>query len=192
LAAALPGSRLCGESDGLKVEGFDFGNSPTEFKGLDVRGWTVVQSTSNGTRALALAATAAVTFVGCLRNRTAVARALLAGPGAMAMVCSGEQEATTPSVEDSFTAGAIVEALLKADATVQPLAGARLARRLWRSYRGSARAAFAESAHAAHLQRLGFEDDLRFAAEIDVESVVASAALDGTGRIVVRAPTSSG
>ena len=190
LAATLPGSVLCGESNGLKVDGFDYGNSPTEFEGIDVRGWTVVQSTSNGTRALALTASAEVTFAGCLRNRAAVARAALSAPGAIAVVCSGEQDATAPSVEDSFTAGAVVEAVLAADATRTPLAGALLARRLFRSYRRSATAAFAESPHAAHLQRLGFTNDLRFAGAMDVESTVPLATIDAANHVVVRSARS--
>lgn len=190
VAATLSGSVLCGESNGLKVDGFDYGNSPTEFEGIDVRGWTVVQSTSNGTRALALTASADVTFAGCLRNRTAVAQAALRRSGAIAIVCSGDQDATAPSVEDSFTAGAVVEAVLAADATRTPFAGAVLARRLFRSYRRSSTAAFAESPHAAHLRRLGFANDLRFAGEMDVESVVPLATIDGKNRVVVRAARS--
>lgn len=191
LAATLPGSKLCGETNGLRVDGFDYGNSPTEFQGIDVRGWTVVQSTSNGTRALALTASAGVTLVGCLRNRAAVAQAALGAPGAIAIVCSGEREAMAPSVEDSFTAGAVVDALLTADATRTPLPGALLGRRLFRSYRRSATAAFAESPHATHLRRLGFRDDLQFAGTMDVESIVPRATIDDANRIVVRSPSYS-
>ena len=190
LAATLPGSVLCGETNGLTVNGFDYGNSPTEFQDIDVRGWTVVQSTSNGTRALALTASAEVTYVGCLRNRAAVARAALDAPRGIAIVCSGEREATAPSVEDSFTAGAVVEALLAADARWTPLPGALLARRLFRSFRRSPRAAFADSPHAAHLRRLGFQSDLRFASAMDVESVVPVATIDGANRVVVRSARS--
>ena len=191
LAATLPGSKLCGETNGLTVEGFDYGNSPTEFQHIDVRGWTVVQSTSNGTRALALTGAAEVTLVGCLRNRAAAARAAISAPGSLAIVCSGEREATAPSVEDTFTAGAVVEAVLAADDTRTPLPGALLARRLFRSYRRSATAAFAESPHAAHLRRLGFQADLRFAGELDVVSVVPVATVDEAGRIVVRRATAA-
>ena len=76
LAAALPGARLCGERGGHRIAGFDFGNSPSEFAAMDVRGMRFVQTTSNGTRAVALAAHAAGAFVVCLRNRAAAARAL--------------------------------------------------------------------------------------------------------------------
>src|SRR6476620_9887363 len=37
-----------GERGGKKVEGFDYGNSPTEISQADVRGRTIVQTTSAG------------------------------------------------------------------------------------------------------------------------------------------------
>jgi 2-phosphosulfolactate phosphatase len=43
---------LIGERGGIKPEGFDFGNSPTEIAGIDFSSKTVVHSTSNGTRFL--------------------------------------------------------------------------------------------------------------------------------------------
>ena len=200
LAAALPGSHLCGELDGLRPPDFEFGNSPSEFAAREVRGWTVVQSTSNGTPALALAAGAARTLVGCLRNRAAVAAAALREPHAIAVVCSGEVgsgdggngdgEATRPSVEDAFSAGAVVERLvaLAGEGGTPPRlgAGARLVRRTFEAYGGSAQAAFADSPHAAGLQRLGFEADLDFAAQLDATDCVPLASVDAEGRVVVR------
>ena len=41
---------LIGERDGIKIEGFDFGNSPTEIRGRDFTGKTVVHNTSAGTK----------------------------------------------------------------------------------------------------------------------------------------------
>jgi 2-phosphosulfolactate phosphatase len=43
---------LCGERKAAKVEGFDLGNSPSEFTSAAVRGKRLVMSTTNGTRAL--------------------------------------------------------------------------------------------------------------------------------------------
>jgi 2-phosphosulfolactate phosphatase len=41
---------LIGERDGIKLDGFDYGNSPTEISGLDFTGKTVVHNTSAGTK----------------------------------------------------------------------------------------------------------------------------------------------
>ena len=183
LAGRLQGSRLCGEVEGERPAGFDFGNSPTEFEALDVSGWKVVQATTNGTPALRLATDAKQTLACCLRNRGAVA-ALLAGEPAIAIVCGGEEGGMTASVEDTYTAGALVERLCSHDPEVQLNAGARLACRLFRAYEDSM-AAFQESPHADDLRARGFAADLTYAAELDVEQVVPRAVVDAEGQVIV-------
>ena len=187
LHAALPGSRLCGERGGLPADGFDYGNSPVEFAALDVTGWTVVHATSNGTPALALAAAAQGALVCCLRNRAAVAATLAAGAGDTAVVCAGEAEAGGPSVEDTFTAGALVYRLTEGRPGFTLSAGARLARRVYLGYDRDPRRAFAESPHAEHLRALGFDADITFAAALDVERCVPVAKADAAGRVTVSA-----
>jgi 2-phosphosulfolactate phosphatase len=43
---------LMGERDGKQVQGFDFGNSPSDVRNIDFKGYNVVQTTSAGTRGL--------------------------------------------------------------------------------------------------------------------------------------------
>ena len=50
---------LCGERKCVRIEGFDLGNSPAEFTREKVAGKILVMSTTNGTAAMALGATAA-------------------------------------------------------------------------------------------------------------------------------------
>jgi 2-phosphosulfolactate phosphatase len=47
-----PNYILMGEREGFSIPGFDYGNSPTEIKGLDFSGKTVVQTTTLGTRGI--------------------------------------------------------------------------------------------------------------------------------------------
>ncbi len=187
LAQTMPGAKLCGERGGLPPEGFDFGNSAVEFAQRDVAGWTVVQSTSNGSRALTLAREAEQTLVGCLRNRDAVARAALRFEADIAVVCSGDHEGRRASVEDTFTAGAYVERLLELEPGLATASGARLARRIFQAYGRSGETAFHDAPHAATLRKLGFRQDLVFAARIDVESCVPRAAIEAGGRIRISA-----
>ena len=49
---ANPGVILVGERGGVKCEGFDFGNSPSQLDGVDVSGKRIVHTTSAGTRGL--------------------------------------------------------------------------------------------------------------------------------------------
>jgi 2-phosphosulfolactate phosphatase len=43
-------SKIMGEVDGIPVEGFDFGNSPNQFDGLDLSGIPLIQRTTSGTQ----------------------------------------------------------------------------------------------------------------------------------------------
>ena len=72
---------LAGEVRGVAPPGFDHGNSPAEFGGLDLAGREVVFATTNGTRALYACAGSAATLAGSLRNATAVAESAVALAG---------------------------------------------------------------------------------------------------------------
>ncbi len=55
---------LLGERGGIKPEGFDFGNSPTEILNVDFSGKTIVHTTTNGTKGLLGAVNATFVLVG--------------------------------------------------------------------------------------------------------------------------------
>src|SRR3989344_4363733 len=55
---------LIGERKGIKPEGFDFGNSPTEVLDIDFSGKTIIHTTSNGTKGLVNASNAETVLVG--------------------------------------------------------------------------------------------------------------------------------
>jgi 2-phosphosulfolactate phosphatase len=63
---------LCGERKGLKIPGFDLGNSPSEFTSESVGGMRLVMSTTNGTRAFLAAEDADRIVAASLMNLTAV------------------------------------------------------------------------------------------------------------------------
>ncbi len=56
-------SMAIGEVGGLKVQGYDLGNSPSEFQPLNLHGYTLVQRTSAGTQGM-MAVRGAKTIVG--------------------------------------------------------------------------------------------------------------------------------
>ena len=49
---ADPNVVLCGERRGIKVEGFDYGNSPAQIENVDFTGKTVIHTTSAGTQGI--------------------------------------------------------------------------------------------------------------------------------------------
>lgn len=186
LRESLPGSRLIGEVGALPPPEADFGNSSTEFESMDVRGWTIVHVTSNGTRALVGALKADHALSGCLRNMSASIDALLARePARIAIVCSGDHGGTAPSVEDTFAAGAYVTAIKRAQPDAVLKGGARLALKLYHAYGRSPSRAFADSPHGDHLQKLGFQADFKYAGDIDADQKVIALGADDSGRPVL-------
>lgn len=65
---------LVGERNERKIEGFDFGNSPTEIIKADLKGKTVIHTTTAGTNGLTNAHNADVLITGSLVNAKSVAK----------------------------------------------------------------------------------------------------------------------
>jgi 2-phosphosulfolactate phosphatase len=104
---------LGGERGGLRIDGFDLGNSPLEYAPARVAGRRIVITTTNGTAALDASRAAAEVLIGAIVNRSAVAaraRALAFGHGVadIHLVCAGTDGQVTE--EDLLTAGAILDA----------------------------------------------------------------------------------
>jgi 2-phosphosulfolactate phosphatase len=190
MAREAPGEYiLCGEVDGLTPPGFDYGNSPSEFAALDVRGWRIILSTTNGTRALQRLAASPLVLVGAPVNAAAVTRTLLREAGARrldaALVCAGLSRGKRLSLEDVVAAGALADRALEEDASLELTDGALIAHRLYRSYRGDAIAAFRQSEHGRHLIALGFAHDLDFSAQVDRFDAVPRLRRDPSGQLIL-------
>src|SRR5664280_2256692 len=65
-------SVLIGERDEKKIEGFDFGNSPTEIIKADLSGKTVIHTTTAGTQGLINAINADIVLTGSFVNADAI------------------------------------------------------------------------------------------------------------------------
>jgi 2-phosphosulfolactate phosphatase len=101
---------LGGERDGVRIEGFELGNSPSEYTRESVGSRTLVFTTTNGTRALHRCRQAARVLIGAFVNYPAVCRALLEDQRPVHLVCAGTRGEITR--EDVLLAGAIVDWLL--------------------------------------------------------------------------------
>jgi 2-phosphosulfolactate phosphatase len=214
--AAADGRRqdywICGERHGLKVMGFDYGNSPVEVAEADLSERDVVYVTSNGTGALRAVADAPVVLVGSPRNEVAVVRQATREAQArgcdILILCAGDQAGYGVALEDTFFAGMLIERFVKlsprlvspADAAGQPdvLAlddSAIVAHRLFRSYLGpnanghasseTLRTMFGEARSGRDLPAKGFGADLEYCAEIDVTTVVPHLEVRGAMLVVV-------
>ena len=83
-------SVLVGERDERKIEGFDFGNSPTEILTADLNGVTVIHTTTAGTNGLVNANNASLVITGSLVNASAVSRFISSlNPNEVTLVAMG-------------------------------------------------------------------------------------------------------
>lgn len=81
---------LCGERNGIMIEGFDYGNSPSQLDGADLRGKTVIHTTSAGTQGIANAVNADEILGGSLVNAKAIAEYIRQkNPDTVSLVCMG-------------------------------------------------------------------------------------------------------
>jgi 2-phosphosulfolactate phosphatase len=98
------------ERDGQVVEGFQYGNSPLAYVGEDLRGKTIVMTTTNGTKAIQLARDARQLVIGSFLNLTALSEWLVQQDDNILLLCSGWKDKF--NLEDSVFAGAVMERLL--------------------------------------------------------------------------------
>ncbi len=160
-----------GEQGGRAPEGFDFGNSPVAFAKGDLAGRRVVLATTNGTRAMHVASDVPLALVGCLRNRSAAAREVVAAAAQagldITLVCAGREGRF--SLDDAYTAGAIVDAALSDPAAVELLDltdAALAARSLYQAF-PDAEAMFRTTRAGRNLIKIGLVEDLPYCAEQD-------------------------
>jgi 2-phosphosulfolactate phosphatase len=159
------GVTLGGERLGVRIEGFDLGNSPREY--LEPRSPVLGMSTTNGTRAIVTAAARCDhVLVASLLNLEAVVDAAQDEGEDVAVFCAGVKGAF--ALDDAYVAGRIAE-LLDGDRSDAAEAAVRLAR----SYT-SAEEAFRASRSGRNLINHGpeLEADIPFCARESVLDVV--------------------
>lgn len=106
-------SVLVGERNEKKIEGFDYGNSPTEILKADLQGKTVIHTTTAGTRGLISATNAEVVLAASFVNARAVTEYIrAANPGHVSLVAMGYR-ASESALEDLLCADLITSFLTK-------------------------------------------------------------------------------
>jgi 2-phosphosulfolactate phosphatase len=104
-------SVLVGERDEKKIEGFDFGNSPTELIKENLKGVTVIHTTTAGTSGLVNAGNASVLITGSIVNAGAIVKYIKSlKPDNVSLVAMGYR-ATTSAEEDLLCAMMISDRL---------------------------------------------------------------------------------
>lgn len=170
IANRMGGCILGGERGGIKLPGFDLGNSPFEYNRETVNGKSVIVSTTNGTGALCGAEGAANVLLGCMLNCTAVARRAVELGNDIIIMCAGTDHDI--SADDLYAAGAIAETIIRlADGDVSACDMTLVACMVYKSWKNDLRE-LSLTYHCSRLLRLGFEKDVEFCLRRDVTDIV--------------------
>lgn len=169
------GAVLGGEREGVKIEGFDLGNSPREYVEDVVSGKTVIFTTTNGTRALQTCMGADRVIVGAFVNLSAVCEAVR-DDERVHLLCAGTRGEITR--EDVLVAGAMTEQLYVEQLSLTMNDSAQIAIDAWQTATGGSREpqviarCLKLTQGGRNLSELGMGGDIRLAAAVDMVPVL--------------------
>ena len=98
------------ERDAVKLDGFDFGNSPYDYMGAHVKDKTIALTTTNGTQAIEAARNAYKVVIGSFLNIDVVCDWLIKQNRNILLLCSGWKNKF--NMEDSLFAGAVTQQII--------------------------------------------------------------------------------
>ena len=167
---------LCGERKGLPPEGFDFGNSPAEYFKSDIKGRTIIFTSSNGTRAIADLVIAPKVYLGCFLNAGAVAQKAYETTTKknldILFVCAGREEKF--AIDDAYCAGYLVSRIISLISSEHEFTlsdGAQAALGIFGYYRND-KNLLEMSGAGKHVISIGLQDDLTFLLQRDLIDAV--------------------
>jgi 2-phosphosulfolactate phosphatase len=161
-----------GERNGMKVDGFDKGNSPFEYM-EGMKGAKLAFTTTNGTEAIDRSSRAKEVVIGSFLNLSSVANHLLAGSNNVLILCAGWKGKV--NMEDTLFAGALVEKIR--DQIAPECDAPRAAQHLYEAAKKDLTGFLADSSHVRRLARLDVIKDIRFCLTPDQYNIVP--VLDG-------------
>ena len=157
---------LCGEREGRRIDGFDLGNSPLEFKRKVVEGKILIFATTNGSKAIASAQGANTVVVGSFLNFKALLRYLSKVDTDLAIICAGKLGKF--AVEDAVGGGMFVNHLQAEELND----GAMAAQALYQRYSQDILGMLRSSSHGRYLTELGFEEDISFCGRLNSVNLI--------------------
>jgi len=168
---------LGGERKGIRIDGFDLGNSPGDYTPKAVAGALVAFTTTNGTRAIRLASRARAVLVGALTNRAAVARAAqhlaMMHNADIHLIAAGTNGQM--AIEDILAVGAVIDYLDRHPHPYLAAVGdeAILARAVWQRLGidpDTRLNAIRHGAGGRNVDAIGLESDIHTCVQLDTSS----------------------
>ena len=165
-----PNMLIGGERHGKPVDGFNLGNSPSEYQRSAISGRSVVITTTNGTRTMRACMSAKQVLIGSFLNLGALIRVLDQANNHITFVCSGREGQFC--TEDALFAGSCVDALCQGQNDVCLTDAAKTSQLLFQTHHQQVFESIQNSDHGRYLTSIGLESDLEFCSQVDLVDVV--------------------
>lgn len=158
------------ERDGEQIPGFDFGNSPYSYKNPELKGKTVVLTTTNGTKAINMAKEADMVVAGAFTNISALTIWLESLDKNVVFLCSGWKGRF--NLEDSLFAGAVIDRLSQ-NYKYGELSDAALASKyLFHTADADPYKFLRNSSHRRRMHRLNLKKDIKYCLTLDQTQII--------------------
>ncbi|MCT8977509.1 2-phosphosulfolactate phosphatase family protein [Clostridium sp. CX1] len=160
---------LGGEREALKIDGFNFSNSPLEYKRNSVEGKNLVITTSNGTRAIRGSVGAKNILIGALINARAVADRLIELNNDIVIVNAGTYGQF--SMDDFICSGYIIHCIADKKSDIELTDISKTASYIYGENKDVLR--FIKGAtHYKRMKELKLDHDLNYCCQKDIIEVV--------------------
>lgn len=171
---------LCGERKGLKIDGFDCGNSPLEYPRELVERRNMYMTTSNGTRAIEKTVTGAEkVYIASFLNIERVSREIIEENKDVVIICAGTDD--NFSLDDALCAGEIIKRVCKKKKV--ELSDMAIALKLIAENSKDISTTLAGTKHYEYLKSIGFIGDMEHCFSVDKYDVLP---LYQDGKIIVK------
>jgi len=148
------------ERDAIKLEGFDFGNSPYDYMGDHVKGQTIALTTTNGTQAIDAAKNAFKVVIGSFLNIDVLCKWLVSEKRNILLLCSGWKNKF--NLEDALFAGAVTEEISRLSPDYKMGDGCLALKYLYGQAQHEPIKFLVHASHKERLSRLGLKKDIRY------------------------------
>ena len=159
------------ERDAVKIEGFDFGNSPFSFMNGNIKGSTIALTTTNGTQAIEAVKDAYKVVIGSFTNFSALCKWLVSQNRDVLLLCAGWKYKY--NLEDALFAGAVTIELSKHPAFRDNIADSAWAcRYLYEAAMTNTFRFFKNASHSKRLAKLNLKKDIKYCFSLDKTKVI--------------------
>ena len=158
---------IMAERLGKKVDGFDFGNSPTKINSKEFNGKKVALATSNGTKAILKTKRSKISLIGSFLNLDIIIDYINKENSDVLLLCSGWKGSV--NLEDTLCAGGIISELKNFQINSDTVL---MAKKLYESSKDNILETMMKSSHAKRLSSYNNIIDIKFCSEKNTQPII--------------------